>query len=627
MRTWIVGLLGTVLALSAIAGVGAQEEPSPPETANVEVTVWRSVADPSLLYISTRPADGSWRTLDVPLNMSALSRSGNFHQSNTVLVAVPLEAGGTANVEVTVWRRVSDPTQLYVSTRPADGSWRTLDTALDMSALSRSGNFHQSNAVLVAVPLQTPPPAARDRAVLVALYYATNGDGWRRNDNWLTNAPLNEWYGVQASSDGRVLVLDLQRNSLDGDIPPELGNLPSLETLHLGGNALSGAIPPELGSLSRLRLLSVSGNELSGELPPELGNLSNLRLLDLSGNEWTGEIPPELGSLSNLQALYLAGNQLTGCVPDELLGVERHGWPPLCADAVGLTALYNATGGRSWENGARGWLKGPVAEWHGVEVSSNGRVVELDLSDNGLDGEIPAELAQLSALEGLDLGDNNLTGEIPPELGNLSKLERLRLWGNELHGKIPAELASLSRLTSLSLSGNQLSGEIPAELAGLPRLTSLSLGGNELSGEIPAELGNLSRLRWLALGGNQLSGEIPPELGNLLRVTDIDLSSNRLTGPIPPGIGNLHELYSLELDNNRLSGEIPAEMGSLLKLHRLYLNDNQLSGEIPSAFGALPALEYFRLANNQVTGCVPVGPSLRLGDRYFGDLQPCPTSE
>ena len=153
MRKWIVGLLGAVLALTAIAGVAAQEEPSPPETANVEVTVWRNVANPSLLYVSTRPEGGSWRTLNVALDMSGLSRSGNFHQSNAVRVRVPLEAGGTANVDVTVWRRVSDPSLLYVSTRPEGGAWRTLNTALDMSGLSRSGNFHQSNAVLVAVPL------------------------------------------------------------------------------------------------------------------------------------------------------------------------------------------------------------------------------------------------------------------------------------------------------------------------------------------------------------------------------------------------------------------------------------------------------------------------------------------
>ena len=155
---WIVGLLAAGVALSAMAGVGAQQEPADPETANVDVTVWRRVSDPSLLYVSTRPEGGSWRTLNTPLDMSALSSSGNFHQSNAVRVRVPLEGGGAANVDVTVWRRVSDPSLLYVSTRPEGGRWRTLDTALDMSALSSSGNFHQSNAIRVEVTLPGPPP-------------------------------------------------------------------------------------------------------------------------------------------------------------------------------------------------------------------------------------------------------------------------------------------------------------------------------------------------------------------------------------------------------------------------------------------------------------------------------------
>ncbi len=158
MTKWIMVILAAVLTLSAISGVVAQEEPAMPETANVDVTVWRRVSDPSLLYVSTRPEGGRWRTLNTPLDMSALSSSGNFHQSNAVRVRVPLEGGGAANVDVTVWRRVSDPTLLYVSTRPEGGRWRTLNTALDMSALSSSGNFHQSNAVRVEVTLPGPPP-------------------------------------------------------------------------------------------------------------------------------------------------------------------------------------------------------------------------------------------------------------------------------------------------------------------------------------------------------------------------------------------------------------------------------------------------------------------------------------
>ncbi len=58
----------------------------------------------------------------------------------------------TANVEVTVWQRVSDGA-LYLSTRPEGGSWTTHQTPLDMSARSRSGNFRQGSAITVGVPV------------------------------------------------------------------------------------------------------------------------------------------------------------------------------------------------------------------------------------------------------------------------------------------------------------------------------------------------------------------------------------------------------------------------------------------------------------------------------------------
>ena len=137
--------------------------PVEPATVNVEVTVWRSVSNPSLLYLSTRPEGGRWRTRNTALDMSSRSRSGRFHQSNAVIVPVSLASGGAANVEVTVWRSVSNPSLLYLSTRPQDGTWHTEDTALDMSGRSASGRFHQSNAVTVAVPLpgsEAPPEYA-----------------------------------------------------------------------------------------------------------------------------------------------------------------------------------------------------------------------------------------------------------------------------------------------------------------------------------------------------------------------------------------------------------------------------------------------------------------------------------
>ena len=157
-RLWGIALVAAVVALGAVGGVAAQGGPEEPQAAAVEVTVWRRVSNPSLLYVSTRPEGGSWRTLNTPLDMSQRSDSGRFHQSNAIVVQVRLDDGTTVGVEVTVWRRISNPSLLYVSTRPEGGSWRTLNTALDMSQRSDSGRFHQSNAVLVDVPLPEPEP-------------------------------------------------------------------------------------------------------------------------------------------------------------------------------------------------------------------------------------------------------------------------------------------------------------------------------------------------------------------------------------------------------------------------------------------------------------------------------------
>lgn len=142
-----------------------------------------------------------------------------------------------------------------------------------------------------------PPPgsANMDREALVALYNATDGDNWRANANWLTSAPLDDWYGVKTDSDGRVVEVSLWLNKLEGELPPELGNLARLERLILTLNYLSGDIPPELGKLSSLRELIILGNTLTGEIPVELGGLLNLEKLYLSvGNQFTGCIPSAL---------------------------------------------------------------------------------------------------------------------------------------------------------------------------------------------------------------------------------------------------------------------------------------------------------------------------------------------
>ena len=407
---------------------------------------------------------------------------------------------------------------------------------------------------LTTIPLQQGTAAEcsplSDRAVLEALYDATGGTRWTNQGNWLSDVPLNEWYGVRSDDSGRVTDLDLRDNNLAGALPPDLGRLANLRQLNLSRNGLTGSIPPELGHLPNLTWLGLGGNRLSGPIPLEFDGLDSLRYLDLGWNRLTGSIPPELGRLSNLTGLVLGGNDLTGGIPPE------------------LGNLSNLTG--------------------------------LVLGGNRLFGPIPLEFDGLGSLRQLDLGPNRLTGSIPPELGRLSNLTRLNLGGNDLTGGIPRELGNLANLSFLNLSGPQyigppgLTGPIPAELANLNKLGALFLNGNALTGGIPPELGNLANLSRLDLNNNQLSGGIPPELGNLANLSRLDLNNNQLSGGIPPELGNLSALALLLLSVNDLEGPLPPQLGRLASLRELALSRNpRLSGTLPQSLTALGQLETF----------------------------------
>ena len=419
-----------------------------------------------------------------------------------------------------------------------------------------------------------------DRAVLIALYDATNGKNWRKNTNWKTAKPLSGWYGVSTNDSGQVIKLSLWDNDLSGQIPPELGQLENLTLLELENNGLSGQVPVELGQLTKLQQLWLHNNDLSGQIPPELGQLENLTLLGLQNNGLSGQVPVELGQLTKLQQLWLQNNGLSGQVPPELGQLEN------------LTSLW------LYNNKLSGQIP--------PELGQLENLTSLWLYNNDLSGQIPPELGQLTKLEELSLRDNKLSGQIPTVLGQLRKLKELVLYNNALSGGIPVQLGQLDSLEYLGLHNNGLSGPIPVQLGQLTKLQRLALHNNDLSGQIPPELGQLTKLEELSLRDNKLSGQIPPELGQLENLTILYLYNNKLSGQIPPELGQLTKLEELSLRYNGLSGQIPPELGQLENLTRLWLYNNKLSGQIPPELGQLQNLTILHLYNNGLSGQIPV---------------------
>ena len=161
---------------------------------------------------------------------------------------------------------------------------------------------------------------------------------------------------------------DTETISLDGSIPPEIGNLTNLTYLELEGE-LTGVIPPEIGNLTNLAYLDLGYNDLEGSIPPEIGNLTNLTHLYLEENSFTDSIPSEIGNLISLTELMLYTNQLTGSIPSEI---------------GNLTNL-----------------------------------VILGLVENQLTGEIPESFESLSQLTMFGLSENYLSGNIPEFICNI----------------------------------------------------------------------------------------------------------------------------------------------------------------------------------------------------------------
>ncbi|MDE2876040.1 MAG: Ig-like domain-containing protein [Gemmatimonadota bacterium] len=431
-----------------------------------------------------------------------------------------------------------------------------------------------SGSAAVRVTVLTGP--ARDRAILETFYEATGGPSWTNDDGWLTDARLDNWYGVRTDREGRVVELELIANNLEGHIPAALGRLDRLRNLELSGAPAFGAwcsltragkgagagwpesasevddyylrsevthsvvdrtpgaddVPPR-ALASPGASVQGPGNRLIGRIPPELGNLSNLEWLGLGVNELSGPLPPELGKLVKLTKLWLPGNRLTGSLPPELGNLTR-------LERLVLTVSY----------------------------------------DRSLDPRGPRAF---------------LSGQLPPEFGQLVSLRELDLFGHKLTGEVPPEFGKLVQLRILHLACNRTTGTLPSELRQLRDLRFLSLFGNRLDGEFPEWLGELTNLEYVDISGNpSLTGKIPTGIGALTKLVKLFLSENRLSGPIPAGIGRLASLEKLNVAVNRLSGPLPSQIGDLTNLRSLSVFWNAgLTGPLPREIMRTPLEEFY----------------------------------
>ncbi|XP_052183607.1 probable LRR receptor-like serine/threonine-protein kinase RFK1 isoform X3 [Diospyros lotus] len=257
-----------------------------------------------------------------------------------------------------------------------------------------------------------------------------------------------------------VVKIELKFFNLPGILPPELVKLPYLRDIDFAYNYLMGTIPSEWASM-QLNSISVLANRLSGEIPKDLGNIPTLTILFLEANNFSGNVPPELGKLINLNSLVLSSNQLRGELPTSFSKLRN-----LTDFRINDNEFSGAIPDfiTNWKQLMRlemhgSGLKGPIPS----DISLLNKLKHLRISDIEASAQGFPNLSNLTELEILVLRNCSISGQIPKYIWKMENLYMLDVSFNRLVGEIPDDITG-KRLAYVFLSGNMLSGNVPESI-------------------------------------------------------------------------------------------------------------------------------------------------------------------
>ncbi|KAJ4974849.1 hypothetical protein NE237_008023 [Protea cynaroides] len=253
-----------------------------------------------------------------------------------------------------------------------------------------------------------------------------------------------------------------------------------------------------------------------------------------------------------------------------------------------------------------GWNDPYPCKWAKVSCSSDGRITEILIKEQGLSGTLPPHLKNLTSLQRFEAMRNNLSGPLP-SLSGLNQLQILRMNENQFTS-VPADFFSdLSSLQAVSLDKNPFSAwEIPISLKDATGLQNFSANSANLTGTIP-DLNwgnNFPSLKNLHLAFNNLEGGLPASFaGSSIETLWLNGQANKLKGSIQV-IQNMTSLTEVWLHSNSFTGPLP-DVSGLTNLWSFSVRDNQLTGPVPPSLMSLPSLKIVNLTNNLFQGPIP----------------------
>jgi len=251
------------------------------------------------------------------------------------------------------------------------------------------------------------------------------------------------------------------------------------------------------------------------------------------------------------------------------------------------------------------WSDKDCCKWKGVSCSGT-MVTEINLGQLNIQGSLPKELMQLTALTRFDCSQNGFSGGFPYMPNSLQKLyisnNSFTSMSNDFftnmsnlievvidsnpfpQWQIPSSLKNCLALKLFSANSAGLVGVIPEFFGNdtFPSLTDLKVSYNSLEGNLPNSLsGSSIENLWVnnQNGNNKLNGTLSV-LQNMTSLKVIWVQSNAFTGPIPD-FSNHDQLSEVSFRDNQLTGVVPQSLISLQSLKAVALTNNRLQGSPP----------------------------------------------
>lgn len=294
----------------------------------------------------------------------------------------------------------------------------------------------------------------REREALIAIYQALDGDNWEYNENWCSDKPIGDWFGIHTA----------HHNDFVTDLSIYI-NLSEYERNINNGKPIDiNKISNELEYFIELQNIQIfSYTELEGIVPISIFNHKTLSSIEVKGKNLIVEIPQIACELPRLRSLII--------ICDKILMSESFGNVP--------TLIYLALGGKI--------------------------------------GTIPDGIGTCENLQHLNVVNSDIK-HFPRSISKLSKLESIAILNNPNVVDNPIPLLTMNTLKSIEMVNSNISGTLSSNLFLNKNLNYMDLRSNKLRGTLPVDVANtmstMDNTGMMYLDFNNLSGDIPQEIQN-----------------------------------------------------------------------------------------------------------------